>query len=80
MTCLEENLKEVIHGRGWCCDMQLALLLSQLFKEKKFPRENRNQAHAFLGELGYNSKERVFKFLCNLSSLLQPNWPKKNNG
>jgi hypothetical protein len=41
--------------------------LSQLFKEKKFPQENRNQAYAFLGELGYTSKEKVLKFLCNLS-------------
>jgi len=80
MTSLEESLKEDIHGRGWCCDMQLALPFEPIVQRKKFSQENRNQAYAFLGELGYTSKEKVLELLCNLSSLLQPSWPKKNNG
>jgi hypothetical protein len=80
MTSLEESLKEAIHGRGWCCDMQLALPFEPIVQRKKISQENRNQAYAFLGELGYISKEKVLELLCNLSSLLQPSWPKKNNG
>jgi hypothetical protein len=35
MTSLEESLKEAIHGRGWCCDMQLALLFEPIVQRKK---------------------------------------------